>query len=250
MTRATGSGRWTPGGRSHPAEEVRPRGAIIRSCTSQPTSSPTTPEVRTLLGSGRAANLITATADGLLATMLPLVHDGPEARPGLGPWGALLGHVARNNAQWKTPAIGEAMVILAGPDAYISPAWYATKREHGRVVPTWNYITVHAYGRLVIHDDPALGRGQRPAADRPPRERRGPSPGPSTTHREPYIEGQLRAIVGVEILIDRVEGKWKLSQNRSDADIAGHDRGPRGDRRAGRLRRDARSGSRRLTVSR
>ena len=99
-------------------------------------------EVLELLGSGRAANLITATSDGLLATMLPLVYDGPEARPGLGPWGALLGHVARNNAQWKTPAIGEAMVIVAGPDAYISPAWYATKREHGRVVPTWNYITV------------------------------------------------------------------------------------------------------------
>ena len=112
-------------------------------------------EVLALLGSGRAANLITATADGLLATMLPLVHDRSEARAGLGRWGALLGHVARNNTQWRTPAVGEAMVILAGPDAYISPAWYATKREHGRVVPTWNYITAHAYGRLVIHDDPA-----------------------------------------------------------------------------------------------
>ena len=89
-----------------------------------------------LLGSGRAANLITATTDGLMATMLPLVWDGPDVRPELGPWGALLGHVARNNSQWKTPAIGEAMVILAGPDAYVSPAWYATKREHGRVVPT------------------------------------------------------------------------------------------------------------------
>ena len=67
----------------------------------------------------------------------------------------LHGHVARNNQQWKEPPIGDAMAIVRGPDAYISPAWYATKREHGRVVPTWNYITAHVYGRLVIHDDPA-----------------------------------------------------------------------------------------------
>jgi transcriptional regulator len=177
-------------------------------------------EVLALLGSGRAANLITATADGLMATMLPLVHDGPEVRAGLGPWGALLGHVARNNAQWKTAAIGDAMVILAGPDAYISPAWYTTKREHGRVVPTWNYITVHAYGRLLIHDDPAwVEANVRRLSDHHERSRA--KPWSVDDAPEPYIEGQLRAIVGVEILIDRVEGKWKLSQNRSDADIAG-----------------------------
>jgi transcriptional regulator len=177
-------------------------------------------EVLELLGSGRAANLVTATSDGLLATMLPLVHDGPEARPGLGPWGALLGHVARNNAQWKTPAVGEAMVIVAGPDAYISPAWYATKREHGRVVPTWNYITAHVYGKLVIHDDLAwVEANVRRLADH--HERNRVEPWSVDDAPEPYIEGQLKAIVGVEILIDRVEGKWKLSQNRSDADIAG-----------------------------
>jgi transcriptional regulator len=173
-----------------------------------------------LLGSGRAANLITATTDGLMATMLPLVWDGPDVRPELGPWGALLGHVARNNAQWKTPAIGEAMVILAGPDAYVSPAWYATKREHGRVVPTWNYITIHAHGRLVIHDDPAWVEAnvRRLSAHH---EAGRPEPWSVDDAPPPYVEGQLRAIVGVEILIDRVEGKWKLSQNRSDADIAG-----------------------------
>lgn len=177
-------------------------------------------EVLGLLRSGRAANLITATAEGLLATMLPLVHDGPGARAGLGPWGALLGHVARNNAQWKTPAIGEAMVILAGPDAYISPAWYATKREHGRVVPTWNYITVHAYGRLVIHDDPVwVEANVRRLSDHHESPRAEPWSVDDAPER--YIDGQLRAIVGVEIIIDRVEGKWKLSQNRSEADIAG-----------------------------
>ena len=177
-------------------------------------------EVLELLGSGRAANLITASRDGLLATMLPLVYDGPEARPGLGSWGALLGHVARNNGQWKTPAIGEALVIVAGPDAYISPAWYATKREHGRVVPTWNYITAHVYGRLVIHDDLVwVEANVRRLADHHERSR--VEPWSVDDAPEPYIAGQLKAIVGVEILIDRVEGKWKLSQNRSDADIAG-----------------------------
>jgi len=177
-------------------------------------------EVLELLGSGRAANLITFTNDGLLATMLPLVYDGPEARPGLGPWGALLGHVARNNAQWKTPAIGDAMVIVAGPDAYISPAWYATKREHGRVVPTWNYITAHVYGELVIHDDlDWVEANVRRLSDH--HEGARAEPWSVDDAPQPYVAGQLKAIVGVEILIDRVEGKWKLSQNRSDADIAG-----------------------------
>jgi transcriptional regulator len=177
-------------------------------------------EILELLGSGRASNLITATSDGLLATMLPLVYDPSDGRPGLGPWGALLGHLARNNAQWKTPANGEAMVIVAGPDAYISPAWYATKREHGRVVPTWNYITAHVYGRLVIHDDLAwVEANVRRLAEH--HERNRVEPWSVDDAPEPYIAGQLKAIVGVEILIDRVEGKWKLSQNRSNADIAG-----------------------------
>jgi len=181
---------------------------------------PSDDEVREALRHPGAADLVTATADGLLSTMLPLVWDEPGSRDGLGTWGALLGHVARNNPQWKTPAVGEAMVIVRGPDAYVSPGWYATKREHGRVVPTWNYVTVHAYGRLVIHEDPAwleanvrrltttheAARAEPWAVDDAPRH---------------YIEGQLRAIVGVEVLLDRAIGKWKLSQNRSDEDIAG-----------------------------
>jgi len=177
-------------------------------------------EVRELLRNIGASNLITASADGLLATMLPLVYDERESRPGLGPWGALLGHVARNNAQWKTAAIGEAMVIAAGPDAYISPAWYATKREHGRVVPTWNYITAHVHGRLVIHDDPAWVEAnvrRLTAKYEASRE----EPWSVDDAPEAYIAGQVKAIVGVELVIDRVEGKVKLSQNRSDADIAG-----------------------------
>jgi transcriptional regulator len=177
-------------------------------------------EVRDLLRNLGAAELITATAEGLMATMLPLVYDEGESRPGLGPWGALLGHVARNNGQWRVPAIGEAMVIVRGPDAYISPAWYATKREHGRVVPTWNYTTAHVHGRLVIHDDPAWVEANvrrltaKYEADRA-------EPWSVDDAPRPYVEGQLKAIVGIEVLIDRVEGKSKLSQNRSDADIAG-----------------------------
>ena len=177
-------------------------------------------EVRGLLRNLGASNLVTATAEGLLATMLPLVYDEGESRAGLGPWGALLGHVARNNRQWQVPAIGEAMVIAAGPDAYISPAWYATKREHGRVVPTWNYITAHVHGRLVIHDDPAWVEAnvRRLTAQH---ERTRAEPWSVDDAPRPYVEGQLKAIVGVEIVISNVEGKWKLSQNRSVADMAG-----------------------------
>jgi transcriptional regulator len=177
-------------------------------------------DVRELLRNLGAAQLITATAEGLLATMLPLVYDEGESRPGLGVWGALLGHVARNNGQWRIPAIGEALVIVQGPDAYISPAWYATKREHGRVVPTWNYITAHVHGRLVVHDDPAwVEANVRRLTARHERDRA--EPWSVDDAPEAYVAGQLKAIVGVEIVIDRVEGKTKLSQNRSDADIAG-----------------------------
>ena len=177
-------------------------------------------EVRGLLRNLGASNLVTATAEGLLATMLPLVYDEGDSRPGLGAWGALLGHVARNNRQWQVPATGEAMVIAAGPDAYISPTWYATKREHGRVVPTWNYITAHVHGRLVIHDDPAWVEAnvRRLTAQH---ERMREVPWSVDDAPEAYLAGQLKAIVGVEIVISRVEGKWKLSQNRSVSDMTG-----------------------------
>ena len=106
--------------------------------------------VRDLLARHGAADLITLTADGLLATMLPFAYE-----PAAGELGALYGHVARNNDQWRKPAQGESLAIVRGPDAYVSPSWYAAKAEHGRVVPTWNYVTAHVYGELVVHDDPA-----------------------------------------------------------------------------------------------
>jgi transcriptional regulator len=112
------------------------------------------------------------------------------------------------------------MVIVRGPDAYISPAWYATKREHGRVVPTWNYITAHVHGRLVIHDDAAWVEANVRALTARHEAARA-HPWSVDDAPPPYIEGQLRAIVGVEILITRIEAKLKLSQNRSTADVDG-----------------------------
>jgi transcriptional regulator len=168
--------------------------------------------VQDLLTNHGAANLITSTADGLLATFLPLIYDASA--------GTLLGHVARNNPQWKTPPLGEALAIVAGPDAYISPSSYPSKAEHGRVVPTWNYVTAHVYGTLVIHDDPAwLEVLVRRLTVK--HESALPASWSVDDAPAPYIAGQLRAIVGLELQITRIEAKAKLSQNRSPADIQG-----------------------------
>lgn len=171
--------------------------------------------VRDLLTTPAAANLVTTTAHGMLATLLPLVYD-----PSIGEHGALHGHLARNNPQWSEPALGEALVIMQGADGYISPGWYASKAEHGRVVPTWNYSTAHVYGTLVIHDDPAWLAGHvRRLTDL--NEAGSARPWSVDDAPERYIAGQLRAIVGVELLIGRIEAKTKLSQNRSDQDVDG-----------------------------
>jgi transcriptional regulator len=173
------------------------------------------PQVHELLANHGAADLITVTDGGLLATMLPFVFD-----PAAGPHGALLGHVARNNDQWRVPAQGESLVIVRGADAYISPGWYESKREHGRVVPTWNYITAHVYGRLVVHDDPAWVEDlvRRLTAKH---ESGLAHPWSVDDAPERFVSGQLRAIVGVELEITRIEAKAKLSQNRPEADVAG-----------------------------
>jgi transcriptional regulator len=171
--------------------------------------------VAQLLTRHGAADLVTATDVGLLATLLPF-HYEPES----GERGALLGHLARNNDQWRHAAHGPALVIVRGPDAYVSPSWYASTKEHGRVVPTWNYITAHVYGELVVHDDvawlEALVRRltQRHEVDVVP-------PWSVDDAPAPFIAGQLRAIVGVEVRISRIEAKWKLGQNRTAADANG-----------------------------
>jgi transcriptional regulator len=176
--------------------------------------------VRELLTNHGAADLISSTARGLIATMLPFIYMEPGSSPEAGELGRLLGHVARNNDHWREPTLGESLVIVRGPDAYISPGWYATKREHGRVVPTWNYVTAHVYGSLLIHDDPdwveALVRRLTAKHEASRAEPWSPDDAP-----EPYFRGQLKAIVGIELPISRIEAKFKLSQNRSEADIKG-----------------------------
>lgn len=171
--------------------------------------------VRDLLENHGAGNLITATPDGLLATLLPFIYD-----PSIGAHGSLLGHLARNNVQWKTPVHGEALAIVAGPDAYVTPSGYATKAEHGRVVPTWNYVTAHVYGELVVHDDVAWldGLVRRLTTKH---EAAASSSWTVDDAPEAFVRGQLRAIVGVELVISRIEAKAKLSQNRSEADVEG-----------------------------
>jgi transcriptional regulator len=168
--------------------------------------------VRELLSRPQAADLVTMTEDGLVATFLPFIHD-PDA-------GVLRGHLARNNDQWQRPPVGEALVIVHGPDAYITPNWYATKREHGRVVPTWNYLTAHVYGELRVHDDPVWLEGLvRELTDL--HEAQEDAPWAVDDAPERFVAGQLRAIVGVELVISRIEAKVKMSQNRPSADLDG-----------------------------
>ncbi len=168
-----------------------------------------------LLTQSGAANLVTMSSEGLLATLLPFVYDSS-----VGEHGALQAHMARNNPQWSLPVSGEALMIVQGADAYISPSWYASKAEHGRVVPTWNYSTAHAYGELIIHDDVDwLATHVRRLSNQ--NEASMPKPWAVDEAPERFIAGQLRAIVGVELVISRVEAKTKLSQNRAPADVDG-----------------------------
>ncbi|MBT2565475.1 FMN-binding negative transcriptional regulator [Arthrobacter sp. ISL-85] len=170
---------------------------------------------RDLLFSPGAANLVTMTDGGLMATLLPFAFN-----PAVGERGALQAHMARNNPQWSGATGGEALAIIQGPDDYISPSWYPSKAEHGRVVPTWNYSTAHVYGELVIHDDDGwLARHVRHLTGLHEGGRQ--DPWAVDDAPEKFIAGQLRAIVGVELVITRIEAKEKLSQNRSAADAAG-----------------------------
>jgi transcriptional regulator len=165
------------------------------------------------------ATLVTAVggAQDLFATHLPLLLDRAA-----GSFGRLIGHIARANPHARQLAANsnEALVIFSGPDAYITPAWYATKADTGRVVPTWNYVAVHAYGRVTLNSDPDFLRPHLEALTRQHEPSRAGTWEVSDAPAE-YIAQQMRAIVGVEIAIDRLEGKWKMSQNRSGADIDG-----------------------------
>lgn len=162
----------------------------------------------------RLANFITATADGLMASPLPLILDEGE-----GANGVLYGHVARANPQWKSAPVGEAMAIFMGPDAYVTPSWYETKQETGKVVPTWNYVAVHAYGTAEFFDDAdrllavvtrLTNLHEKPLA----------APWAVSDAPADFIRAQLKGIVGFRMPITRIEGKRKMSQNRSATDQA------------------------------
>jgi transcriptional regulator len=173
------------------------------------------PGLHTVMREARLANLVTATGEGLLATPLPLFLAPDE-----GPYGTLYGHLARANPQWKLPPAGDAMALFMGPDAYVSPSWYPSKQEHGKVVPTWNYVAVHAYGPAEFFED--SGRLLE-VVTRLTDLHEGPraEPWAVTDAPEAFIRAQLRGIVGLRLPIARIEGKRKMSQNRSVEDRAG-----------------------------
>jgi transcriptional regulator len=168
------------------------------------------------LASRVPATLVSLGADGLRASILPMLFD-----PGDGAHGTLRGHLARPNPQWRDIATDvDALAIFDGPDAYISPAWYEEKRLTGKVVPTWNYTTVLAYGSVIVHPEPEwLVPHVRRLVERQEAGRSEPWSIDDTP--DGYVETMVRAIVGLELRISRLEAKRKLSQNRSAEDIEG-----------------------------
>jgi transcriptional regulator len=169
-------------------------------------------DIRAFVAAVRVAQLVTVDADGTpLATLLPVIWEGDR----------LVLHAAKANLQWRSltePA--KALAIVTGPDAYISPNWYPSKAEHGRAVPTWNYSAVHLTGQVTVHHEPQwLREAVTKLTDLHESGRE--HPWAVTDAPERYATGQLRAIVGIEMAVERVEAKSKMSQNRSEADRAG-----------------------------
>ncbi len=176
-------------------------------------------DLATMHAAMRATNLMTLVtqgADGLQASHVPVLLDETN---GLN--GTITGHLSRANEQWqKTDTSLPALAMFRGPDAYISPSWYATKREHGKVVPTWNYVAVHAHGPIKFFDDREQLRGiVTGLTDR--HEAGRAEPWAVADAPDDYVEAMLKGIIGFELVIDRLEGKWKMSQNRGEADRRG-----------------------------
>ena len=162
------------------------------------------------------ATLVTLAADGLIASHVPMLLDPDPA-----PYGTLIGHLARPNPQAHGAVPGvQGLAIFQGPDVYITPSWYATKRENGKVVPTWNYVAIHAHGPVEFFDDTERLRDVvTRLTEREEQARADPwavSDAPAA-----FIDGMLKGIVGFALPIARLEGKWKMSQNRPAQDRAG-----------------------------
>ena len=167
------------------------------------------------------ATLITAGSGGLLANLLPftLVDEGER--------GILRAHSARANDQVNALSSGaETLIVFQGPESYITPSWYVSKQEHGRVVPTWNYAVVQARGTPRTIDDPEWIRAQITELTATQEQKRSEAWSVSDAPG-PFIAGQIKAIIGIEIPISTIEGKWKVSQNRSAADQQGVEKGLR-----------------------
>jgi transcriptional regulator len=169
-------------------------------------------EIYQAMREARSATLVTATEEGLIGTLLPMLLNEDE-----GEYGTLYGHLARANSQWKLTPTCAAMAIFSGPEAYITPSWYATKWETHKVVPTWNYVAVHAYGVVEFFDEPTrlLDIVTR-LTDLHEQPR--PDPWAVTDAPSDFIRAQLKGIVGLRMPIARLEGKRKMSQNRNAAD--------------------------------
>jgi transcriptional regulator len=160
--------------------------------------------------------LVSMTADGMIASHAPLMLEPDPA-----PYGTLIGHLAKANPHARAADPGvQTLVIFQGPDGYITPSYYAAKKEHGKVVPTWNYTAVHAYGTLEVFDDPVrllevvtrlTNRYETPRAQ----------PWAVADAPDAFVQGMLRGIVGIALPIARLEGKVKMSQNRPAADQTG-----------------------------
>ncbi|HUY46960.1 MAG TPA: FMN-binding negative transcriptional regulator [Streptosporangiaceae bacterium] len=172
-------------------------------------------EVAAFVDAAAVADLVTFDGTKPVASLIPVIWDTDAGEPG-----RLLGHLALANPQWQSVAAGsDALAIVHGPQAYVSPSVYPSKARHGRVVPTWNYVTVHFTGPLTVHRDPEWLRDVVTRLTRRHEAGR-PAPWAVTDAPPDYINGQLRGIVGVELAIATVEAKHKLSQNRGADDQA------------------------------
>jgi transcriptional regulator len=174
------------------------------------------PVMHALIASNPLAALVTMGASGLIASHIPMVLEDDGS-----PFGLLRGHVARSNTQWSdlSPTI-DALAIFAGPQHYISPSWYPAKAEHGKVVPTWNYAVVHAYGPIRVIEDKHWLRAHVSRLTTI-HEAGFAEPWKVSDAPEEYLAALLNGIVGIELSIRRLEGKWKMSQNRSQEDREG-----------------------------
>jgi transcriptional regulator len=167
-----------------------------------------------LIASHPLATLVTVEKGRPDANHIPMLVDRNRGRLGV-----LRAHVARANALARNQG-GAALAIFQGPEGYVTPSWYATKRETGKVVPTWNYVVVHAHGPLTVIDDPAWIREQIEALTRAKEDGRA-APWHVADAPADFLASQVKGIVGIEIEIAALEGKWKVSQNRPEADRAG-----------------------------